>query len=44
MDRGAQWATVHGVTRTGHNLATKPLTTKHIKCGSTSSVVSKLAK
>jgi len=25
MDRGAWWATVHGVTRVGHNLATKPL-------------------
>ena len=24
MDRGAWWATVHGVTRVGHNLATKP--------------------
>ena len=21
MDRGAQWATVHGVTRVGHNLS-----------------------
>ena len=25
MDRGAWWATVHRVARTGHNLATKPL-------------------
>ena len=25
MDRGAWWATVHGVTRVGHNLATNPL-------------------
>ena len=25
MDGGAWWATVHGVTRTGHDLATKPL-------------------
>ena len=24
MDRGAWWATVHGVVRVGHNLATKP--------------------
>ena len=24
MDRGSWWATVHGVTRVGHNLATKP--------------------
>ena len=24
MDRGAWWATVHGVARTGHRLATKP--------------------
>ena len=24
MDRGAWWATVHEVTRVGHNLATKP--------------------
>ena len=24
MDRGAWWATVHGVARIGHNLATKP--------------------
>ena len=23
MDRGAWWATVHGVSRAGHNLATK---------------------
>ena len=23
MDRGAWWATTHGVTRVGHNLATK---------------------
>ena len=25
MDRGAWQATVHGITRVGHNLATKPL-------------------
>ena len=25
MDRGAQWATVHGVTRVRHDLVTKPL-------------------
>ena len=25
MDRGVLWATVHGVTRVGHNLAIKPL-------------------
>ena len=24
MDRGAWWATVHGVPRVGHDLATKP--------------------
>ena len=24
MDRGARWATVHGVTRVGHDLETKP--------------------
>ena len=24
MDRGAWWATVRGVTRVGHNLASKP--------------------
>ena len=24
MDRGAWWATVHGVTKAGHDLATKP--------------------
>ena len=24
MDRGAWWATVHGVARAGHDLATKP--------------------
>ena len=24
MDRGAWWSTVHGVTRVGHNLVTKP--------------------
>ena len=24
MDKGAWWATVHGVARVGHNLATKP--------------------
>ena len=27
MDRGAWWATVHGVTRVEHNLETKPPTT-----------------
>ena len=26
MDRGAWWATVHGVKRVGHDLATKPPT------------------
>ena len=25
MDIGAWWAAVHGVTRVGHDLATKPL-------------------
>ena len=29
MDRGAWWATVHGATSIGHNLAAKPPTTKH---------------
>ena len=24
MDRGALWVTVHGITRVGHDLATKP--------------------
>ena len=24
MDRGNWWATVHGVTKVGHNLTTKP--------------------
>ena len=24
MDRGAWWATVHGATRVGHDLVTKP--------------------
>ena len=24
LDRGAWWATAHGVTRVGHDLATKP--------------------
>ena len=28
MDRGAWGATVHGVPRVGHNLVTKPPTTK----------------
>ena len=27
MDRGAWQATVHGITRVGHNLVTKPSTT-----------------
>ena len=27
MDRGAWWATVHGVTRVGHDLVTKPTVT-----------------
>ena len=27
MDRGAWWATAHGVVRVGHKLATKLLTT-----------------
>ena len=34
MDRGAWWATVHGVARVGHDLATKP---PHAKKGSSSS-------
>ena len=28
MDRGAWWATVHGVARVRHDLTTKPPTTK----------------
>ena len=28
MDRGAWWATVHGVARVGYDLATKPPTIK----------------
>ena len=28
VDRGAGWATVHGVARVRHDLATKPLTGK----------------
>ena len=27
MDRGAWWAIVHGVTRVGHDLVTKPTVT-----------------
>ena len=30
MDRGAWWATVHGVARVGHNLETKPLNQYHM--------------
>ena len=26
MDRGARWATIHGIARVGHDLATKPQT------------------
>ena len=29
MDRGAWWALVHGVTRVGHDLVTKP--PKHVQ-------------
>ena len=32
MDRGACWATVHGVTRVGHDLATKPSPPSFWKC------------
>ena len=28
MDRGAWWATVHGVAKVGHDLATKPPVSK----------------
>ena len=37
MDRGAWWATVHEVTRVGHDLATKPTlaTLTHNYCGLT---------
>ena len=31
MDKGAWQATVHGVTRVGHDLATKPLSQPHHK-------------
>ena len=31
MDRGAWWASVHGVARVGHNLATKLTTNNLIK-------------
>ena len=31
MDRGAWWATVHGVVRVGHNLASKPPSNHKIK-------------
>ena len=31
VDRGAWWATVHGIARVGHNLATKPPPTNHNK-------------
>ena len=31
MNREAWWATVHGVTRVGHNLVTKPLPTQQVK-------------
>ena len=30
MDRGAWWATVHGVARVGHDLATKPPLTTYV--------------
>ena len=36
MDRGAWQATVHGVTRVGHNLATKPLPSPLIQNGNPS--------
>ena len=36
MDRGAYWATVHGVARIRHSLATKPpaphLLAEHLSC------------
>ena len=32
MDRGAWWATVHGVARVGHDLATKPLPPPQLLC------------
>ena len=31
MNRGALWATVHGVARVGHNLVTKPASSPHFK-------------
>ena len=31
MNRGALWATVHGVVRVGHDLATKPASSPHFK-------------
>ena len=30
MDRGAWWATVHGVTRVRHDLASKPETSSEV--------------
>ena len=31
MDRGTWWATVHWVTRVGHNLVTKPPPPRYLK-------------
>ena len=31
MDRGAWWATLHGIARVGHNLVTKPPPLDNIK-------------
>ena len=31
MDRGAWWATVHGITRVSHKLVTKPTTNNREK-------------
>ena len=44
MDRGAWQATVHGVTRVGHDLATKPPApeAKKIYCLDLKSVVSSI--
>ena len=41
MDRGAWWATVHGVTRVGHDLATKPLNHHHLFLDPTPRVINR---
>ena len=39
MDRGSSWSIIHGVSRVGHNLATKPPTTTKGKIGYSSMFV-----